>query len=392
MRFNSNLIIFNSHPIQYFSPLLRLLSDNFNLKVYYYGGNDLLNEDTGFKQIIIWDLPLLAGYEFEFLNNYSFSKGMNSRFFDAINFSLFKVFKKNKNQIIIINGWAYLSDWFVLIAAKLFGHEVWMRSEMPWNQELMKSNSLKRNLKFWIFKNIVFKYFVQRFLFIGKQNKLFYLNHGVDEHKLIFAPYAVENDRFNVQKSSDKISYRQKYGIAVDSKIILYSGKLIEKKRPLDLLKAFQGLNHKKAVLFYLGDGPLRCQIEDEVKKHQIENVIISGFINQLEIGNIYNMADVFVMCSGIGETWGLSVNEAMNFGLPVIVSETCGSAHDLVVSGKNGYTFKEGAIEELTIYLDIICHNPSLRESFGNFSSEKIKDYSHKLTVENIKKVLAGL
>jgi glycosyltransferase involved in cell wall biosynthesis len=386
------LIFFLSHPIQYVSPLLRELSKSHKLKVCYYGGEDACKIDKGFGHKINWDIPLLDGYESIFLKNFSNANSMSTKFTDAINFEIFRLLRKAESDIVIVNGWACMSDWFVLIAANLFGHQVWMRAEMPWNQELMKPKSVKRKLKFWIFKNIFFKYFVQRFLYIGKQNKIFYLNHGVAEHKLIYTPYAVENDRFTAQNSSDKISYRKKYDIAIDSIIILYSGKLIEKKNPLDLLKAFQQLNYKKAVLFYLGDGPLRGQIEYEVKIHQIENVIISGFINQSEIGNIYNMADVFVMCSGIGETWGLSVNEAMNFGLPIIVSETCGSAHDLVVNGINGYTFKQGSVEELTTYLDRICHDTSLRESFGNFSLSKIKEYSHKLTVENINKALAPL
>ena len=153
--------------------------------------------------------------------------------------------------------------------------------------------------------------------------------------------------------------------------MILYSGKLIDKKRPLDLLRAFQLLENENALLFYLGDGPLRGKIEEEVKKHQIENVIISGFINQSEIGQIYNMSDVFVMCSGIGETWGLSVNEAMNFGLPIIVSGTCGSAYDLVENGQNGFIFKEGDIGEMKMHLENLCKDEALRVEFGKKSSE---------------------
>jgi glycosyltransferase involved in cell wall biosynthesis len=384
------MYFFLSHPIQYVSPLLRELSKSFNLKVYYYGGKEAFQIEKGFGQEIKWDIPLFDGYNSAFLKNSSYAKSMSTKFTNAINFDIFNILKKAESDIVIVNGWAYMSDWFVLIAAKLFGHKVWMRAEMPWNQELMKPNSLKRSLKFWIFKNIIFKFFVQRFLYIGKQNKAFYLNHGVAEHKLIFAPYAVENERFNSQKSFDKISYRQKYNIAADSTIILFSGKLIDKKRPIDLLKAFQRLDHKKAVLFYLGDGPLRGQIEKEVVKYQIKNVIISGFINQTEIGNIYNMSDVFVMCSGVGETWGLSVNEAMNFGLPIIVSETCGSAHDLVENEINGFMFKEGAIDDLRIYLDLICSDALLRVKFGQSSEKKIGEFSHKMTTANIINSLA--
>lgn len=386
------MIFFISHPIQYVSPLLRELASKINLQVYYYGGKVESKFDKGFGQNVKWDIPLLEGYESSFLKNSSSAKSMSTKFTDAINYDVFKVLRKAESDIVIVNGWAYMSDWFVLIAAKLFGHQVWMRAEMPWNQELMKPNSFKKRIKFWLFKHMVFKYLIDRFLYIGSQNKLFYLNHGVSENKLIFAPYAVENERFAAQISTDKFSCRQQYGISVDQFVILYSGKLIDKKRPLDLLLAFQLLENENALLFYLGDGPLRGQLETEIENSNIKNVIISGFINQSEIGQIYNMSDVFVMCSGIGETWGLSVNEAMNFGLPVIVSDTCGSAHDLVMNGKNGFVFKEGDVSELKTQLEELINDKSLRESFGQRSSEKIKEYSHQITVQNILKAIASL
>ena len=127
-----------------------------------------------------------------------------------------------------------------------------------------------------------------------------------------------------------------------------------------------------------------------EIQNKKIQNVIISGFINQSEIGNIYNMADVFVMCSGIGETWGLSVNEAMNFGLPIIVSGTCGSAYDLVENGQNGFIFKEGDIGEMKMHLENLCKDEALRVEFGKKSSEKIMEHSHHVTVQNILEAMA--
>jgi glycosyltransferase involved in cell wall biosynthesis len=386
------MIFFLSHPIQYVSPLLRELVLKVKLQVYYYGGKEESKFDKGFGQKVQWDIPLLEGYESAFLKNSSSAKSMSTKFTDAINFDVFKVLRKAESDIVIVNGWAYMSDWFVLVAAKIFGHKVWMRAEMPWNQEILKPNSIKKRVKFWLFKHIVFKYLIDRFLYIGSQNKAFYLNHCVPEGKLIFAPYAVENERFVAQISTDKFSCRQQYGISADQFVILYSGKLIDKKRPLDLLLAFQLLENKNAVLFFLGDGPLRGKIEEEVKKHPIENVIISGFINQSEIGQIYNMSDVFVMCSGIGETWGLSVNEAMNFGLPVLVSDTCGSAYDLVMNGENGYIFKEGDVAELKTKLELLGNDKSQCVKFGQQSYEKIKEYSHQITVQNILDAMASI
>lgn len=378
------IIFFLSHPIQYVSPLLRELGKRTDLNVYYYGGESAVNDDKGFGQKVTWDIPLLNGYSYQFLKNNSRSVGMNTRFFDAINWSIFNIIRKSQDEVIILNGWAYISDWFVMLAAKLFGKKVWMRAEMPWNQELMKPKSFKRSIKFFFFKYIIFHFFVDKFLYIGSQNKLYYSMHGIKEEKLIHAPYSVDNERFQLQKT-DGIQARNKWRIDVDRIVILYSGKLIDKKRPLDLLKAFELLHSTNAVLFYMGDGPLRNNLEQYIQKNNIQNVIISGFINQSEIASIYSMADLFVMCSGIGETWGLSVNEAMNFELPVLVSSTCGSSFDLIEEGKNGFIFSEGDIITLSKKISSLVSDQKLRLLMSKHSKEKISLFSHEVTIQNI-------
>lgn len=382
------MLFFLSHPIQYVSPLLRELSTNTTLKVYYYGCESAENEDKGFGQKVTWDIPLLDGYDYKFLKKSTRSTGMNARFFDAINWSIFKVIRRSDDNIVIVNGWAYLSDWFVILAAKLCGKKVWMRSEMPWNQEELKLKAVKRSLKFFIFKYVIFRYFVEKFLFIGTQNKKYYLMHGVKESRLVFAPYAVDNKYFQSSKT-DGSNARKKWNIDEDQLVVLYSGKLIEKKRPLDLLKAVHQLNKTNTTLFYMGDGPLRNELEAYIAQYNVKNVIISGFINQSEIGTIYSMADLFVMCSGIGETWGLSVNEAMNFGLPVIVSSTIGSSFDLVDYGVNGLVFNEGDVNALTESIKSILDDKFLREKMGEASQEKINQFSHSVTCQNIKAIL---
>ncbi len=385
------MLFFLSHPIQYVSPLLRELSSQTTLKVYYYGGQSAVNDDKGFGQKVTWDIPLLDGYDHEFLKNASSSKGMNTRFLDAINWSIFKVLRKSDDNVVIVNGWAYLTDWLVFLAAKLYGKKVWMRAEMPWNQEELKPMSFKKSLKFFIFKYVLFKIFIDKFLFIGTQNKMYYLMHGVKESRLIFAPYAVDNQHFQSLKT-DGLSARQKWNIDAKQIIILFSGKLIDKKRPLDLLKAFHQLNDANTTLFYMGDGPLRNELEAYIAQFNLKNVIISGFINQSEIGTIYSMSDLFVMCSGIGETWGLSVNEAMNFSLPVIVSSTCGSSFDIVENGVNGFVFNEGNVNALTECIKCIKDDSILREKMGEASKVKINQFSHSVTCQNIKTVLQSL
>ena len=97
-----------------------------------------------------------------------------------------------------------------------------------------------------------------------------------------------------------------------------------------------------------VGNGELRPAMESFIKDKGLKDVYLPGFINQSEIVKYYALADVFVLCSETGETWGLSINEALNFSLPVVVSETAGCSDDLVQIGKNGLVFETGNIESL--------------------------------------------
>jgi glycosyltransferase involved in cell wall biosynthesis len=248
-------------------------------------------------------------------------------------------------------------------------------------------------LKTILLQHFLFKFFVDKFLYIGTQNKAFYQYYGVsEESRFIHTPYAVDNDFFKNQAKDlkpFKLNLLQELSIPMEKKIILFSGKYIAKKRPLDLLKAYSLLPQDLYVLVFVGEGNLRFEMEKYILNNKLKNVVLTGFINQSQIAKYYAVADVFVMCSGLGETWGLSVNEAMNFGLPVIVSETCGSAYDLVESGRNGYVFKEGNIQDLSSAIINILDSSFISAKMGQISENLIENFSNNETVENISDII---
>ncbi len=388
MKENSSFIYFLSHPIQYVTPVLQELSKETILEVFYYSDISIKGGiDKGFGENVVWDLPLLEGYKSSFLKNLSKSGAMDCRFGDAINPGVWKVMLNSKSKVVLINSWTYGTDLFVIFTAWIFGKKVWLRAENPLNQELLKSG-WKQKVKYYFLKFFVFKFFINKFLFIGSENKKFFQYYGVLESNLIYTPYAVDNYKFKGEfeiYKKDKASLKNELGIPSTSKVILFSGKYIDKKRPLDLLKAFELLKNKELTLVFMGDGPLRKEMEKYVFESKLENVVLTGFINQSNISKYYSIADVFVMCSGIGETWGLSVNEAMNFKLPVIVSNTTGSSFDLVKQGQNGFVFKEGDILGLNNYLKIAFSPDFNLAEAGEISSLIIEDFSIQKIVRNI-------
>ncbi len=94
------------------------------------------------------------------------------------------------------------------------------------------------------------------------------------------------------------------------------------------------------------------------------------------DVPKILALADVFILPS-YSEPWGLVVNEAMASGLPVIVSNKCGSAFDAVLEDVNGYTFNPYDVAELTSVLKKFVDNPEKNAPFGQKSKEIIKRFS---------------
>ncbi len=225
---------------------------------------------------------------------------------------------------------------------------------------------------------------VNYFLYIGKQNQLFYKSYNLNDSRLKYCPYAVDNTRFNEEYKNLKPLIpiiKKGLGIPESDKIILYSGKYIDKKRPMDLLNAFKNLNEKSCWLIMLGEGELRNEMELFIANHKLKQVILTGFINQSQICDYYAIADVMVMCSSYGENWGLSVNEAMVFNLPLILSDLTGCSQDLIKEGDNGYIFKTGNVNELTLKLKQVLVDNQL--SWNTPSETIIKNYSYAQVTE---------
>jgi len=108
------------------------------------------------------------------------------------------------------------------------------------------------------------------------------------------------------------------------------------------------GEGHAPWDLVLLGDGDLRSSLESQVSSLKLQHcVLLPGFKQYPELPTYYAHAGAFIHASTT-EQWGLVVNEAMASGLPVLVSNRCGCAPDLVQEGVNGFTFDPYEVEQL--------------------------------------------
>jgi glycosyltransferase involved in cell wall biosynthesis len=382
------IIFINSHPIQYFAPLYAYCNtDGLKVEAWYCSDESIKGDkDVQFGKAVKWDIPLLENYPYRFFRNMARKPSIHGGFFGLVNFGIVKALFRERKSVIVVTGWGYLSYVLVILFSRLAGHTLCLRCETPLKQEKLHSPS-KLLLRKVLLKQLMFP-LINKFLYVGKQNAAFCKYYGAREEDLVFSPYSVDNCRFDrsfneLQGQKDKL--RQSLGIPIEHLVILFSGKYIQKKRPLDLLKAFKLLNSKKASLVMIGEGELRKEMELFILENQLENVYLTGFVNQSLIANYYAVGDVFVMCSEQGETWGLSVNEAMNFELPIVASDLVGSADDLVSPGVNGFTFPCGNVAELHKILDKFLGDSSLPKTMGSESKKIISSYSYRVIKNNL-------
>ncbi len=374
------LAIITTHPIQYYAPVFKLLSNNknLNIKVYYTWGEGSLNKfDPGFKQKIEWDLPLLEGYQYNMVLNVSKNPGTH-RFSGIVNPTLINDIKLWKPDAILIYGWGFSSH------LKIIRH---FHNKVPiyfrGDSTLIDSQSdfksvLKTVLLKWIYNHIDFAFFV------GTNNKAYFKKYGLKEKQLIFAPHAIDNERFSINRKQEAAQLRNKIGIQENDILILFAGKLEAKKAPLDLFEAFIALKKKNVHLLFVGNGILENRVKDVSSGY--ENLHFLDFQNQSYMPVVYQACDIFCLPSiGPNETWGLAINEAMACGKPILASDKVGGAVDLVIPAVNGEIFKAGVVEDLKEKLELLLEKEKEGLKIMGESSKKIIEQWHFKIQANI-------
>lgn len=374
-----------SHPIQYQAPLFRALAVRPDVELHVlfcssWGAGS--HRDPGFGVDFSWDTPLVAGYQFSILD--SITPGAEpTSFFSAINPSVGRLLSKGGFDAIWVHGWSLATHWLAFASAIWNGVPILLRGE---TNLIAKPSGAKAFIRERILRRLFCR--IARFLAIGNSNMQFYMSYGVPRDKIHLAPYTVDN-RYFIEMSRGlegrRSELRESEGISPNRPLILFSGKLVDHKAPMDLLLAWAQIQEQQSVsLAFVGDGPLREQMTQFVRERRLQNIHFLGFRNQSDISACYAMADLFVLPSR-QEAWGLVVNEAMCFGLPIITSDHVGCAADLVREGENGYTFAAGSVEGLTNCIRKVLADELRRRSMGESSRAIIANWGIDNTAEGI-------
>ena len=169
--------------------------------------------------------------------------------------------------------------------------------------------------------------------------------------------------------------------------IFLYAGKLEAKKGVDVLLQAFSMMNEVHAHLLIVGNGPQEAMLK---KRYAHPRVHFIDFQNQAIMPVVYQLGNVFILPSiGPEETWGLALNEAMAAGKPVIASDKCGGAINLICEGKNGFIVKAGDAIELCKKMTKLSGDTKAANDMGEQSLRIISHFTFENFTEAIERTL---
>lgn len=383
------LAVITTHPIQYNAPLFKKLAEqkSFKIKVFYTWSQSKTKVfDPGFGKERSWDIPLLDGYEYTFVNNISPFPG--SHHYTGIdNPTLIEEVVSWQADAVLIFGWSFKSH---LHAMRYFKGKipVLFRGDSNLLDEPAGFSSKKivrRLFLTWVYRYIDYA------LYVGAANEAYYIKHKVSERKLVFAPHAIDNQRFSDNREMFEAKAkdsRNTMNIRDEDIVFLFAAKLIPKKSPDVLIEAFIALDMRNVHLIIVGNGKMENSLKE--KYNNYPTLHFMNFQNQSQMPLVYRICNVFVLPSkGPGETWGLAVNEAMASNRPVIVSNKCGCAVDLVKEGINGLIYNTDKKDSLKITLQQMVDKKEHLTEMGNQSYKIIKIFNFSVICEAIENVL---
>lgn len=386
-----------SHPTQYYSPWFRWLrrTTSIEFRVFYLWDFGIAKRyDPNFGKSIEWDVDLLSGYDSEFVPNASINPGAE-HFFGFSNPDLTRRLTAWRPTVLLLFGYKWASHIRTISWARRNKVPILFRGD----SHLLGRGTPRPHAR--VVVGMLYSRF-SAFLYVGAANREYYEAFGVPARKLFFAPHSVNAELFDGSDPAHHAAARAlrlQLGLGPSTRVVLFAGKLIAAKQPMELLDAFLSLEEPDATLVFVGEGPEKEKLEARVSKRAGQSgaspVRFLPFANQSEMPSRYLLADIFVLPSrGNYETWGLAVNEAMHMGVPCLVSSRVGCQRDLVTAGETGWVFdptNPGALGQSLSGALSDLGSPARRDEITMAVGRRIAGYTYAQTTAGLLAALAA-
>lgn len=343
-----------THPVQYDSPWFRHVAayaPEIELTVLYGTEPTAEQQGTGFGRSFRWDIPLLEGYRSRVIRAARPGDQPHSSSFFGLDVpEVGKAIRETNPDVVLVPGWHSITLVRAIFAARRMNVPLLFRGDTN-----LGSAPKGWRGRLWRFRTKRLLALFDAYLTPGRRVREYLEALNVNPGQIVDAPHVVDTERFAAaarpfQSADGRARARARWQLPSNASVLLFAGKLEEKKRPLDLIRAAARLAPRAHVLV-AGAGALESDCRAEAGRLGVP-VAFAGFLNQSEIGEAYAAADLLVLPSDSRETWGLVVNEALATGLPVVVSDRVGCAPDLV-DDSTGATFVCGDLESLAATIE---------------------------------------
>lgn len=386
-----------SHPIQYQAPLLRRIAQEPDIELTVLFGSDFSlrdYQDEGFGVPVKWDVPLLDGYRHKFLP--VIRDNGTQTVTTPLNHGIYSVLRGGGGErpydVLWVHGYAMVNAIQGMLAAKALGIPVLIRGDM-WLRDRPRSGP-KLFAKALFFEFL--KKLVDGVLTVGTLNADYWRHHLGEQAQLFLMPYAVDNEYFQQQSASAKSQrgeLQRELGLDPDRPVILFASKLQQRKHCSDLLEAYRMLiaqdGGPRPYLVIVGDGEERIALERLAEVYGLADVRFCGFRNQSELPRFFDIATVFVLPAR-HEPWGLIVNEVMNAGRAVVISDDIGCQPDLVTDGVEGCVYPVRDVNALAAALERVLRDHGIAEAMGRRGLAKINAWSFEEDVAALRRAIA--
>lgn len=322
-----------NHPTQFEVPFYQYVAKEFptdTFEIFYLKEQQNQHFDRELGQQIKWGFNLFEAYPHQFLP----IKNPIATFKLKLEQTAF--------DLIIVNGYKNQYQDFAKVC-KDANVKVALRLDtvlfnQPWWKIILRKLILTK----------VYRQF-DHFLVTGKVSRDYILKMGIKKNQTNIFSYCVDQQFFDLSNQEDSPYFKElseKYK-AKNEQVVLSVAKFVGRESPWDILHAFIALNRTDLTLVLIGDGSEKEALMQLAAKHPHLKIFFPGYIPYIHLPEYYKLSSIFIHAAK-DEPWGVSVQEAIAGGCFVICSDKVGSSFDLLVTGKNGFTYQFGDAKAL--------------------------------------------
>lgn len=184
--------------------------------------------------------------------------------------------------------------------------------------------------------------------------------------------YFPKNYDYDVQKIIDKKNKSKKTEI-------LWVGRFLDWKHPekvIEIAKRLKADNYNFSIKL-IGTGQMWEEINNQVIREDLSDcVTLTGPVNNLQVREHMQKANIYLFTSDYNEGWGAVLNEAMNSGCAIVASHAIGSVPFLINNNQNGLIYKNDDLEDLYIKVKLIINDKNLQNKYSKNAYETINKY----------------